>query len=220
MERCCVVEYFAHGGHQHRRPERLADRQREQPGNQRHPFDRGEGHHRARHHANPDTEEERPAQPDGVGQRTDQQRDDRHRDGPRRHDTAGVRIAIAKIGHQPERERQDRHLVSHDTQKLHGERNPKLARRSFEHGEFAYEAGARGLGLSLRPGFGSGVCHAAGRIRNQPRGLVKHERGALACVGAPTPACRDAPASWNTAVVDRHPLSFPWRVERAWMVLG
>src|ERR1017187_2729998 len=85
----------ADGGNQHRRAQRLTDRQREQPACQRQPLQTRERHHGASDDADPYSQEEGLAQPDGIRQRADQQSDRRHQERPRGNQTKRVLVAVA-----------------------------------------------------------------------------------------------------------------------------
>src|SRR6185369_10718306 len=72
-----------------------------------------------------------------IGQRTDQQRDARHRNGPREHEGEGSFIGKAKLGGEPKADRHVRQPVGGDVEKLQGKREPQLTRSTIQHREFA-----------------------------------------------------------------------------------
>ena len=125
---------FPDGRHEHGGSQRLADRQGEQSKRDGKPGRTGKHHDGPAEDANPNADEKCLPQPDGVGQRADQQGDDGHRDRPHGHETQSLLIAVAEIGGKPAFQRQVGDGVGGEAEQFDRKCEPQLARRAVEAG--------------------------------------------------------------------------------------
>ena len=132
----------ASGRKKDRGAERLADRERQHAAEESEPRNGGGHHDRAGDGANRDAEIESSLETDRIGERAGQQGENRHGGRPApSHQRARRLVAEAEVLREPQDHRLVRDRVGHVDEELEEERQPKLATRAAEDGEFADESG-------------------------------------------------------------------------------
>jgi len=134
------------GGDGHRRAHALPERQHGQADPQRQPLDRGKRDEDARDDAKRETEQERLAQPQRVGQRSDQHDAERQPRRPQQHHQARLDVVVAQVRGEPKPQGEVHHPVGQVAEQHDGKHDPQLAHRAKEHGELAQKAPQRAGG--------------------------------------------------------------------------